>query len=295
MKRRDKPGGSGERGERGFGGFLRSLLAGIPWSELAEGTENLSFPAPKGAVLRLQNTNGRTRILAEDRDDIEVRAAMTARAESSDAARKLLSRIRVVGHEVDEALELEVEVPRKWNRRGHANLELHVPRSTHLEISNPNGKVWVEGVRGRVQVRSSNGSVRVEEVQGDIDINTSNAKICCSGNAGQLLARSCNGKIEIDEHRGSVDASTSNATVRATVEQLGKEGIYLATSNGRIVLELPEVVNADVDLWVDNGAIRNERELDSASRETGGRVLGRIGHGGPLVKLRTSNGAISLR
>ena len=285
----------GEGAERGIGGLLRSLLAGIPWRELAEGTETLRFPAPRGGVLRLQNTNGRTRVVGEERPDVEVRAAMTARAESSEAARRLLSRIRIVGHEVDGALELEVEVPRKWNRRGYANLELHVPRSTHLEISNPNGKVCIEGVRGRVQIRSSNGSVRVEEVEGDVDITTSNAKICCSGNEGRLLARSCNGKIEIDEHRGSIDASTSNATVRAALEQLGKQGVYLATSNGRVVLELPEAVDADVDLWVDNGMIRNDRELDSASRDTDGRVLGRLGHGGALVKLRTSNGSISLR
>ena len=161
--------------------------------------------------------------------------------------------------------------------------------------SNPNGKVWIEGVHGRVQIRSSNGSVRVEEVEGDVDINTSNAKVCCSGNRGRLLARSCNGKIEVDEHRGSVDASTSNATVRAVMERLGEQGVYLATSNGRIVLELPESVDADVDLWVDNGTIRNDRELDSASRDTDGRVLGRLGKGGTLVKLRTSNGSISLR
>jgi DUF4097 and DUF4098 domain-containing protein YvlB len=285
----------GEGAERGIGGLLRSLLAGIPWRELAEGTETLRFPAPRGEVLRLQNTNGRTRVLGEDRSDVEVRAAMTARAESSEAARRMLSQIRIVGHEVEGALELEVEVPRKWNRRGYANLELHVPRATHLEISNPNGKVCIEGVRGKVQVRSSNGSVRVEEVEGDVDISTSNAKICCSGNEGRLLARSCNGKIEIDEHRGSIDASTSNATVRAALERLGKQGVYLATSNGRVVLDLPEAVDADVDLWVDNGTIRNDRELDSASRDTDGRVLGRLGHGGALVKLRTSNGSISLR
>jgi hypothetical protein len=83
--------------------------------------------------------------------------------------------------------------------------------------------------------------------------------------------------------------------IRASVEEVGKLGVQLATSNGRIVLGLPEDVHAELDLWVDNGIIRNDRELESATRDTRGRVLGRIGGGGALIKLRTSNGSISVR
>jgi hypothetical protein len=92
-------------GAHGFGSFLRSLLAGIPWSERAEASEVLHFPAPAGEVVRLHNSNGRTRVVGEERGDVEVRAAAAARAESSEAARRLLSRIRVRGHEVGAALE----------------------------------------------------------------------------------------------------------------------------------------------------------------------------------------------
>ena len=53
-------------------------------------------------------------------------------------------------------------------------------------------------------------------------------------------------------------------------------------------------VDADVDIRVDNGVIRNERELCPKGRETNGRVAGRLGLGGKLIKLRTSNGSISV-
>ena len=72
------------------------------------------------------------------------------------------------------------------------------------------------------------------------------------------------------------------------------QGVQLATSNGRIVLDLPEHVDADVDIRVDNGVIRNDRELCPKGRETDGRVAGRLGLGGKLIKLRTSNGSVSL-
>jgi len=280
----------------GFGRFLRSLMAGVPWSERAEEDVVLRLvPPPHGRTLKLHNANGRTRIVGGDRSDIEVRARKTARAESAEAAKRLLEAIRIVANEVGDALELDVEVPRKWNRRGHANLEISVPRSLSLQVSAANGKIAIEGVRGAVRAHSSNGSVSIADVVGDIEIGTSNAMVCCSCTRGRLHARSSNGKIEVDQHCGSIDASTSNGLIRAALEEVGKGGVQLATSNGRIVLELPEEVDADVDIRVDNGVIRNDRPLCQCFREKDGQIRGRLGSGGSLIKLRTSNGAISLR
>ena len=112
---------------------------------------------------------------------------------------------------------------------------------------------------------------------------------------GHLVARSSNGKIEMEGHRGSIDASTSNGLIHCTLEQLGAQGVQLATSNGRIVLDLPEAVDAEVDIRVDNGVIRNDRELCKAMRERSGELRGRLGKGGATIRLRTSNGSVSLR
>lgn len=285
---------SGEQRERGFTGFLRSLLAGIPWSERAECKETLLVDAPGSGRVRIHNPNGRTQVTGEDRSDIEVTSLKRARAESQEAAEDLLDEIRLVFTETEEGLDLEVETPRKWNRRGAANLCVRVPRHTALSVSAANGRVRVEGIRGPVTARSTNGAACVSDVVGDVEIATSNAKVSCACIRGRLVARSSNGKIEIEEHCGSIDASTSNGLIRACLDQIGKEGIQLATSNGRIVLDLPEEIDADVDIRVDNGVIRNDRTLERKTRETGGRVLGRLGGGGPVIKLRTSNGSISL-
>lgn len=279
----------------GLHGFLRSLLAGVPWSERADGEETLRLDAPKAGVLRLHNSNGRTRVVGEERTDIEVQASKIARAETAEAARKLVEEIVLVCAKIGDALGLDVEVPRKWNRRGYANLEVRVPHGTSVEVSASNGRVIVEGIRGSVRARSTNGSVCIVDVVGDIEAGTTNAKVTCTGTCGRLLARSSNGKIELEDHSGSVDASTSNGLIRASMGEVGREGIQLATSNGRIVLELPEQVDAEVDIRVDNGVIRNDRSLCKAIRERSGQVRGRLGNGGAPIKLRTSNGSISLR
>ncbi len=296
MTRRIRDEGCSEEGRGGLGGFLRSLLAGIPWSERAEGTESLRFERPPGGAVRVDNANGCTRIIGEDRDDVEIHMAKSARAESQQQANRLVESIRVLSREDGAGeLELEVDIPGRWNRRGRVDLELRVPRELRVQVSAANGRVWVEGLRSHVRARSSNGAVRVSDVMGDVEISTSNAKVCTQCTCGKLVARSSNGKIELEGHRGSVDAATSNGTIRCELEELGKGGVTLATSNGRIVLELPEDASGDVDIRVDNGLIRTARDLTHLSRERSGRLKGTLGRGGVPIRLRASNGTVSLR
>ena len=281
--------------KEGIGGLFRELLSGIPWSECAECNEESTYSAPSGKSIKVENQNGRTRVIGEDREDIVVRLVKRARAETNDAAQNLVGDIRVEANEANGTLSLEVAMPRKWNRHAQANLEVRVPRGHSINVSANNGKVCIEGIRSSVYARSSNGSVHIEDVVGDINITTSNAKVCCGCTCGNLSARSSNGKIELYDHKGSINASTSHALIRASVEAMGEDGVVLATSNGRIVLDLPDEADAEVDVRVDNGLIRTQRELTPRTTEAAGRLRGKLGSGGTPIKLRTSNASISLR
>jgi hypothetical protein len=288
-----------ERGETLGGGrirgFLRTLLAGVPWSESADAEDALVFEAPRSGRLRIHNPNGRTRVRGEERSDIAVRASKRARAESSSAAEGLLRQMRISQRSEGGGLSLQVEAPRRWNRRGHVHLEVLVPRGLSVEVSAVNGRVEIEGIRGEVRARSSNGSARICDVIGDVEVATSNAKVFCACTCGKLRARSSNGRIVLEDHRGDIDAATSNGLITAQLAELGRAGVELCTSNGRIALTLPDDVDAEVDMAVDNGVIRNDRVLDGADTADSGHVQGRLGKGGALIKLRTSNGSISLR
>jgi len=285
---------NGQAPQRGFAGLLRSLLDGIPWSDRAELTETIHIDAVMGGLFRVHNANGRIQISGEDRSDIQVTALKAARADSTESAKQLLADIQLVVSETAEGVELEVNVPRKWNRRGWANLVILIPKDMSVAVDAANGRVDVEGIRAPVRARSTNGSANMSNIVGDVEVSTTNAKVTCVRTCGKLIARSCNGKIEIERHRGSVDASTSNGLIRAELEGVDKGGVQLATSNGRIVLDLPAELEADFDLRVDNGTIRNDRTLGYTARETDGCVVGRIGAGGTAIKLRTSNGSISI-
>lgn len=276
--------------------MLRSILSGLPWSERAEAVESHRFETPRGGALRVDNANGKTRVIGEDRSDIEVRLRKVARAESEEGARWLVDAIRLDAREEGGVFVLGFEIPGRWNRKGFVDVEVHAPRSLRVDLVATNGRVCVEGLRSAVRCKSSNGTIRIENVVGDISVATSNAKVMTHCTCGRLRARSTNGKIDLEEHRGSVDASTSNGMIHCDLSALGAEGVVLTTSNGRISLDLPEEVDGDVDIRVDNGVIRTARKVAGCpgGAEQGGRMKGTLGRGGVPIRLRASNGTISV-
>jgi DUF4097 and DUF4098 domain-containing protein YvlB len=279
----------------GFGGLLRSLFSRMPWGERATHEERLVIPSPPGRAIKIHNANGKTRVTGEDRDDIEIRIQKSVRADCPDLAAKLLDSIQLQNSKSADILEIEVQIPRRCSRHAVAHVELCVPRDTTVSLSSTNGKICLEGLERAIQARSNNGSISIDDVRGDIDVTTANAKVTCKCTHGHLRARSSNGKIEVDSHQGSIDASTSNGIIRASIDELGKDGVSLTTSNGRIVLDLPEEPDADVDIHVENGHIRNDLDLTDQTSDVDGRVRGRLGSGGTPIRLRTSNGTVSLR
>ncbi|MCH7598114.1 MAG: DUF4097 family beta strand repeat protein [Myxococcales bacterium] len=286
---------SGTRLSNGLlGGFLRGLVNGIPWGEAAEGEETLLLEVPEKNVVHIHNANGRTAIIGEERDDIEVTATKQARAECPIAAAELIGTMGVSAEEVAGILEIDIEIPRKWNRHGRVALTIRIPNHVQIEVSSANGKVNVCGMRANVHARSDNGSVCIQDVIGDLTLSAANAKVCCEHTCGLLEARSSNGNVELHDHTGGIDAMTSNGSIRASVAKLSEDGVKLATSNGRIVLDLPKDLDAEMDIRVDNGVIRNDRTIDSDIPQSAGRVRGKLGLGGPMIKLRTSNGTVSI-
>ncbi len=55
----------------GFGSFLRGLLSGIPWSESVSSEETFALSAPPSQKMSIHNANGKTRVVGEDRENIE--------------------------------------------------------------------------------------------------------------------------------------------------------------------------------------------------------------------------------
>jgi DUF4097 and DUF4098 domain-containing protein YvlB len=117
------------------------------------------------------------------------------------------------------------------------------------------------------------------------------------GVAGGVDAESSNGAItaELGENpmRRPWRFSTSNGSVEVKAEKGLNADLRIGTNNGHVRVTLPANFAGQVSARTSNASI--ESDFDVKGEVEKKRIEGRIGAGGPLVDIRTSNAGISLR
>jgi DUF4097 and DUF4098 domain-containing protein YvlB len=181
------------------------------------------------------------------------------------------------GLDVEESKNvMEISVP-AW--KADIDLTIQVPLNASLELHAVN-----------------NGGIKVENVNGDMEV------------------VNVNGGITLSRIGGATVAQTVNGNVTATFSRLdGKTPLSLITLNGDVDVTLPAAAKVDFKLKIDNqGEVYSDFELALQNksektvedkRSRGGRyqvkidktVFGSINGGGQEITLKTFNGDILLR
>jgi hypothetical protein len=128
---------------------------------------------------------------------------------------------------------------------------------------------------------TSNGPIRVEDIDGAIDVTTSNGEISLDGLTAQVTARTSNGSVTGTAlHSADLDVSTSNGRVSLVFAAV-PTSVAVRTSNGNIEIAIPpDSPPFALSTSTSNGQVRNEIRTDPAASE--------------VIDLRTSNGDITL-
>ena len=142
------------------------------------------------------------------------------------------------------------------------NFVVMVPRRTDLTLSTQNGPLSVEDVSGRMDLQTQNGPLSI------------------SGVGGNVHASAQNGPLSVDLQGTRWEG----------------EGLDAETQNGPADLRIPDNYNAKIEF----GTINGPMDLDFPLTVTiSGRVRNRItttlGSGGPLIRVVTTNGPMTIR
>lgn len=261
-----------------------------------------------GGSLSLEGFNGSVEVVAWDGDSVEVAGSKYARDE------ELMRGIKIDVVEGAGSLRIRAIRPVERNCNCGVRFSLKVPRQVKLDdIISSNGSVRVEGTEGSARLKTSNGSIKLWRVKGDVNAKTSNASIEMMDSEGAAVLQTSNGRIKADGVRGAFDAVTSNASIEASISEVeagrtvrasssngsvnlqfakwSANPVKVSTSNSSINLRLPPSVNAELRASTSNGSVSTDYEV-TASQSSKTRLSGRIGSGGPLIDLSTSNGNI---
>jgi len=233
-------------------------------------TIDRTFDVRPGAAVKLSNVNGRITISAWDQPRVKVVAVKKVEADS-DEIQQAMNELRVDIQPRDGGLVIDTRYPREndggsflaWIFGDHieaqVTYELTVPRAMNVDVSNTNGAIHLSGVTGTHELETTNG------------------------------------KIDVARCAGSLDASTTNGAIHAELTKVHKgRPMRFETTNGRIELELPADLAVDLDASTTNGNIDSELPV-STTRIDRNSLRGSINGGGTSLRMRTTNGGITLR
>ncbi len=271
-----------------------------------------NFKIKPGGRLEVSNLNGGIEIIAWEKDEVEVNGVMYAGTEAK------LRGMKVETDSQPESLRLKTVRPEGMNCNCGAKYVIRVPKKIWLSnIASSNGGIKVEDVDGEARLETSNGSVKLFRHTGKVNVKTSNAGIEAMSLSGDFSGRTSNGGIKVDGLKGAFEADTSNASITARIDKLpagrplkadssnGHIELYLpdyadqpiaaTTSNSGITLRLPASVNAEIRASTSNSSISNDFEMTATGENSKHRLEGRLGKGGATIRLGSSNGGIKIQ
>ncbi len=287
-------------------------LDGVEWGDSNRYKEDFSYSyklAPGGRLF-IESFNGSVEILGWDKDMVEVTGTKYA------SRQEVMENMKIDAVSEPAYLRLRAIRPMERNCNCGAKFLLRVPRKITIErAETSNGSIRAESLDGSARLKTSNGSMRFRDLNGDIEATTSNASIEVSEFNGGAVLKTSNGRIRAEGIRGNFSGDTSNGSIDVTIEELdpgrslrldtsnssisltmakfNNNPIIADTSNSSVNVRLPAGISADVKASTSNGSITSDFEVTTRTISKT-KLDGRLGNGGPLIELSTSNGSIRL-
>jgi DUF4097 and DUF4098 domain-containing protein YvlB len=242
--------------------------------------EDKHFSTTSQPVVALATFDGPIEIRPWDKPEVQVTIEKRGPDKSS------VSAIEVHAEQTGDKVSVDVTAPKRsigimFGFSRSAKLIVSVPVSADVSARSGDGSIDIERISGRLELRSGDGSIRARGLSGDVTVQTGDGSITLGGTFTGLHARTGDGSVTIRIASGAAASSAWD----------------ISTGDGSVTLELPDGFGAELDAHTGDGGIHlNDLTLSDVTGQLGrNTVRGRLGSGGPSVKVRTGDGSITLR
>ena len=250
--------------------------------------------------LRLTTFDGAIDIRSGEGRDVVVEI------EKRGPSKETVERLQVESKQDGNRIDVEVKKPSEetFFGIGHhmsptAKLIVTMPREGNVVARSGDGSIQIENVRGRLELRTGDGSIRAREIGGQVSLFTGDGSVVLDGITGELELSTGDGSVSVSGKPSALQLKTGDGSItfRADSGTVMKDDWSVSTGDGGVTMYLPSDFGAELDAHTGDGTIRSDLNVSSGGENDEERrtLRGRLGSGGKVLKIRTSDGSIRLK
>ncbi len=233
--------------------------------------------------MKIVNAVGAVRVTGWDRDSVAITGRLGAGAE------------RLEFSSDERETKIRVVLQRDARDVAGTELEVRVPRYSHvavrtsaapIEVSGVSGGLDLESVSGRIRASGSPRTVYAESAAGDLELEVSTKAARARSVQGDVTLRGARGFLEVSTVSGAAHVTGTDIWEGEITSVSGD--INFESHSGTIDLTLPATIRADFELTTFAGAsVENEFAPDSQRSFS-------LGGGGTRVRIKSFKGRVRI-
>lgn len=297
-------------------------LALSPAHGKIERTVEKSFTVQPGGTLHLETQGGNIQVQPSNDLVVKVTAkekiTANSEAEADELLEKLTLKIEQAGNDVSASAKYESR-PSGFRFKSWPPVQVDflvtMPASFATDVKTSGGNVVLGDFAAKVRARTSGGDVTLGKIGADVDAATSGGNVRLAEGSGTVKLHTSGGdivvgratgvtelgtsggNIKIDSVENTLHASTSGGDVSAGLFGLSKGDCELRTSGGNVTAVIEKAAALRLDASTSGGRVNADGLTLTLDKNGQGRsqLKGDVNGGGPLLKLRSSGGDISIK
>ena len=177
----------------------------------------------------------------------------------------------------------------------HFIVDVTVPKNVVLEVRSGDGALDCEPLEGKFTFESGDGAIRGHGLKGEVTVVTGDGRVTLDSLDGAFSARLGDGHLTTAGRFDVLDVRSSDGRqdVTARPGSRVKSAWTLESRDGSISLRIPVNTAALLDARTGDGRLRVNLPIPASNSERN-QLVGELNGGGPLLKLRTVDGSLTL-
>lgn len=289
------------KGSRPRGGAGRMAALGLVAGILALGSTGYAnadevtktFTVSGRPHVKVETDDGAVRVSTGDIKQVEIRVVYSGYRLDKD--------LRVSTEQNGDSVDVIAKTSGggfwSWGvRHSSLRVEVHMPKDADLNVRSGDGSVEAESINGSVDITTGDGSITVQGAKGSIRFHSGDGHIEARGLDGNVDASSGDGHIRLEGRFDGLNIHTGDGSVSAKASTGSKVATSwsIHTGDGSVDLELPADLQADLDASTHDGHISSGLQMTVEGTFSSSNIHGKLNGGGQSLTIRTGDGSIHL-